>query len=311
MWFLLLCTEIKLGIIEGKIINITFKKLLSKDSFWAWIFILPALLGTFIFIILPVLGSFTISLTKWNLIGSPEFVGIDNYMELFRDKEFYLVILNTFYYAVATTIFGIIIPLILAVFLDKGIKGSEFFKSAYFIPFITPMIVVAIVWEWIFDPNNGILNWVLNANIEWLYDPVVAMPALILVSVWKNIGYNMVIFLAGLQAIPESLNEAAKIDGATGLKCFKNVTLPMLSPTIFFVSIITTISSFQVFDLIYLMTEGGPQNSTMVMVYWMYKNAFEYFKLGKASAIAYVLFFIILLLTLVQWKTRKKWVINE
>ena len=137
------------------------------------------------------------------------------------------------------------------------------------------------------------------------------MPVLIIVSVWKNIGYNMIIFLAGLQSIPDSLFEAAEIDGAVGFKKFKNLTFPMLSPTIFFVFIITTISSFQVFDLIYLMTEGGPENSTTVMVYWMYKNAFEFFKIGQASAIAYVLFFIILVFTMIQWITRKKWVYNE
>lgn len=258
------------------------------------------------------MGSFALSLSKWNLIGTPSFVGLDNYLQLFKDENFYMVLWNTFYYAIATTIFGIIIPLLLAALINKGLKGSNFFKSAYFIPFITPMIVVAIVWEWIFDPGHGVLNWALGgANIKWLYDTHLAMIALILVSVWKNIGYNMVIFLAGLQAIPESLNEAAKIDGASGIKSFLNVTLPMLSPTIFFVSIITTISSFQVFDLIYMMTAGGPQNSTTVMVYWMYKNAFEFFKVGQASAIAYVLFFIILILTLIQWYTRKKWVLNE
>jgi len=288
------------------------KKLLSKDSFWALLFIFPALAGTFVFIIIPIIGSFIISLLKWNLIGTPEFVGFDNYIGLFQDKNFYLVLFNTFYYAVATAIFGIIIPLILALALDKGIKGSGFFKSAYFLPFVTPMIVVALVWEWIFDPGHGILNWILgNKEIAWLYNPQLAMIALIIVSVWKNIGYNMVIFLSGLQAIPESLHEASKIDGATGLKNFFHVTLPLLSPTVFFVLIITTISSFQVFDLIYMMTQGGPQDSTTVMVYWMYKNAFEFFKLGKASAIAYVLFFIILTLTMIQWYTRKKWVLNE
>ncbi len=294
------------------IITSYFKKLMSKDSFWAIVFILPALLGTFLFIIIPIFGSFAISLSKWNLIGTPEFVGFDNYLALLKDKDFYLVLFNTFYYALATTIFGILIPLFLAFVINKGIKASEFFKGAYFIPFITPMIVVAIVWEWIFDPGNGILNWALgNADIKWLYDPQIAMLALILVSVWKNIGYNMVIFLAGLQAIPDSVNEAARIDGASEVKSFFRITIPMLSPTIFFVSIITTISSFQVFDLIYLMTEGGPQSSTTVMVYWMYKNAFEFFKLGKASAIAYVLFFIIFVLTLIQWTTRKKWVLYE
>ena len=220
---------------------------------------------------------------------------------------------NTLYYALITAIFSIILPLILAVALNGKIKGSGFFKIAYFIPFVTPMIVIGIVWTWIFDPNYGILNWVLGVgdNIKWLYDKNYAMPALIIVSVWKNIGYNMVIFLAGLQAIPESINEASEIDGATGIKRLFLVTLPLLSPTVFFVSIMTTISSFHVFDLIYLMTEGGPENSTSVMVYWIYKQAFEFFNIGKASAIAYVLFVIILSLTYIQWVTRKKWVINE
>ncbi|MFA6989244.1 MAG: sugar ABC transporter permease [Candidatus Gastranaerophilaceae bacterium] len=288
-----------------------FERLINEEKFFAWLFILPALLGTFIFIIIPILGSFLISFLKWDLIGSPKFVGFENYLELFKDKIFYDVLLNTFYYAISTTVLGIIIPLILAIILNKGFKGADVFKSIYFIPFVTPMIVVAIVWQWIFDPGHGILNWALNTNLKWLYDTNLAMPALIIVSVWKNIGYNMVIFLAGLQSIPESLFEAAEIDGATGFKKFKNLTFPMLSPTIFFVFIITTISSFQIFDLIYLMTEGGPENSTTVMVYWMYKNAFEFFKIGQASAIAYVLFFIILVFTMIQWKTRKKWVYNE
>ena len=272
---------------------------------------MPALIGMFIFIIIPVLGSFFISLTKWNLISSPEFVGFNNYIELFKDASFYNIMLNTFYYAFITTIFGIIIPLMLAISLDRKIKGASFYKSAYFIPFITPMIVVAIVWAWIFDPGNGILNWTFGLNLTWIYDKNLAMISIIIVSIWKNIGYNMIIFLAGLQAIPETLNEAAKIDGAVGIRKLFKITLPLLSPTIFFVSIMTVISSFQVFDLIYLMTGGGPENSTMVLVFWLYKNAFEYFKVGTASAIAYILFIIILILTIVQWKTRKKWVLNE
>ncbi|HBG49193.1 MAG TPA: sugar ABC transporter permease, partial [Cyanobacteria bacterium UBA9971] len=243
----------------------------------------------------------------------PKIVGLENYTGLFNDPVFYQVLWNTLYYALITAIFSIILPLILAVALNGKIKGSEFFKTAYFIPFVTPMIVIGIVWTWIFDPNYGILNWILGVgnNIKWLYDKDFAMPALIIVSVWKNIGYNMVIFLAGLQAIPESINEASEIDGATGIKRFFLVTLPLLSPTVFFVSIMTTISSFHVFDLIYLMTEGGPENSTSVMVYWIYKQAFEFFNIGKASAIAYVLFVIILSLTYIQWVTRKKWVLNE
>ena len=289
-----------------------FHTLFYNEQFCAWLFIFPAFVGTLIFIIFPIFGSFFFSLTKWNLLGSPHFIGFSNYFELFRDKTFYQVLFNTFYYAAITTIFGIILPLVLAVFLNGKIKGAGFYKTAYFIPFITPMIVVAIVWQWIYDPNYGILNWILhNSSFKWLFDKNLAMIAIIIVSIWKNIGYNMVIFLAGLQSIPDSVNEASEIEGAVGIKRFFLITVPMLSPTIFFVSIMTTISSFQVFDLVYLMTGGGPENSTNVMVYWLYKNAFEYFNIGKASAIAYVLFFIILVLTLFQWKTRKLWVLNE
>lgn len=288
-----------------------FDSLILKESVVAWIFILPAVLGIVIFILFPVLGSFGISLTKWNLISAPKFVGFSNYSELFQDKDFYLVLFNTFFYAIVTTILGIIIPLVLAVAINNRLRASNFFKTAYFIPFVTPMIVVAIVWEWLYDPNYGLLNWILGMPVKWLYDKNLAMLAIIIVSVWKNIGYNMIIFLSGLQAIPDSVNEATEIDGAVGLKKFFLVTFPLLSPTVFFVSIITTISSFQVFDLVYLMTGGGPENSTTVLVYWLYKNAFEYFRLGKASAIAYILFIIILVLAVIQWKTRKRWVINE
>ena len=173
------------------------------------------------------------------------------------------------------------------------------------------MVVVGIVWAWIFDPNIGLLNQVLHIHINWLYDSKFAMPALIIVSVWKLIGYNMIIFLSSLSAISQSMFEAARIDGANSFQTFKNVTVPLLSPTIFFVVIITAISSFQVFDLIYLMTQGGPFDSTNVLVYAIYKNAFEYFNVGRASAIAYVLFVIILVLTLIQWHLRKKLVYNE
>lgn len=291
----------------------SYKKLTASNYFWALIFILPAFLGTLIFIIIPIFISFGLGFIEWDLISPPEFIGVKNYKELFSSDIFYKVLWNTFYYAFATAFLSIIIPLILAYALDRKIKGAAIYKGAYFLPYVTPMIVIAIVWTWIFDPNYGILNWALGVgdSIKWLYDEKFAMPALIIVSVWKNIGYNMIIFLAGLQAIPESVNEASEIDGATGVKRFFFVTLPLLTPTLFFVSIMTVIMSFQVFDLIYLMTEGGPENSTMVMVYWLFKQAFEYFNIGKASAIAYILFIIILLLTLIQWITRKKWVLNE
>lgn len=288
-----------------------FGNLTNNERFAGWVFILPALVGTLIFIIIPVICSFGLSFAKWDLLNPIQFVGLANYREIFSEALFYKILLNTVVFALATSVLGVIIPLVLACILNSKIRGAEFYKTAYFLPFITPMIVIGVVWEWIFDPNIGLLNHVLHLHINWLYDTHFAMPALIIVSVWKLIGYNMVIFLSSLSGISQSMFEAAKIDGANELQTFKNVTVPLLSPTIFFVVIITAISSFQVFDLIYLMTQGGPLNSTNVLVYAIYQNAFEYFNVGKASAIAYVLFVIILVLTLVQWNLRKKLVYNE
>ncbi len=287
------------------------QNIFNNERFAGWVFILPALLGTLIFIVIPVICSFGLSFTKWDLLNPIRFVGLDNYKEIFSEALFFKIFWNTVVFAISTSVLGVIIPLVLACILNSKIRGSEFYKTAYFLPFITPMIVIGVVWEWIFDPNIGLLNHILHLHINWLYDTHYAMPALIIVSVWKLIGYNMVIFLSSLSGISQSMFEAATIDGATPFQTFKNVTIPLLSPSIFFVVIITAISSFQVFDLIYLMTQGGPLDSTNVLVYAIYKNAFEYFNVGKASAIAYVLFFIILVLTLVQWSLRKKLVYNE
>lgn len=286
-------------------------KMSNSERIAAWIFIMPAVLGIIIFILIPIFFSFGLSFAKWDLLNPIEFVGFDNYKEILTEPLFGKILLNTVIFALATSIFGVIIPLILASILNRKIRGSEFFKTAYFLPFITPMIVIGIIWQWIFDPNIGLLNKVLQIHVNWLYDPHWAMPALIIVSVWKLIGYNMIIFLSSLSGISNSMFEAAKIDGASPLETFFYVTIPLLSPTIFFVVIITAVSSFQIFDLIYLMTQGGPLDSTNVLVYAIYKNAFEYFNAGKASAIAYVLFIIILILTLIQWNLRKKLVYNE
>ena len=283
----------------------------NNQRFAGWIFIFPALIGTIIFIIIPVICSFGLSFAKWDLLNPIQFVGLDNYKEIFSEPLFFKILWNTIVFAVSTSVLGVIIPLILACILNSKIRGSEFYKTAYFLPFITPMIVIGVVCEWIFDPNIGLLNHILHLHINWLYDTHYAMTALIIVSVWKLIGYNMVIFLSSLAGISQSMFEAAKIDGANTFQTFKNVTVPLLSPTIFFVVIITAISSFQIFDLIYLMTQGGPLDSTNVLVYAIYKNAFEYFNVGKASAIAYVLFLLKLVLTLCQWNLRKKLVYNE
>lgn len=283
----------------------------KNDGLTALIFILPAVLGTLIFIVIPVIFSFSLSFVDWDLLSPMKFVGLSNFKDVLTDSTFVQVLINTFVFAIASSVFAVIIPLVLACILNTKIRGNNFYKTAYFLPFITPMIVIAIVWQWVFDPNIGLLNQILHTHIKWLYDVRFAMPALIAVSVWKLIGYNMIIFLSGLSTINQEVLEAAKIDGANSWQVFKNVTVPLLSPTIFFVIVITSISSFQVFDLIYVMTQGGPDNSTMVLVYSIYKYAFEYFDVGKASAIAYILFAIIFVLVLCQWKLRKKMVYNE
>ena len=286
------------------------QNLLNNDTFFIILFLSPALFGILIFIFIPLISSFILSFCDWNLLSDITFVGLDNYKSVLFSPDFHHICKNTLIFAVTTTVFGVLIPLILASVLNTKIRGSEFFKTVYFLPFITPMVVLAIVWAWIFDPSYGLVNSVLKSNLQWLYDKNLAMVVVIFVSVWKLIGYNMVIFLTGLSSINSSLFESAKIDGASPAKIFFNITIPQLSPIIFFVMIITTISSFQVFDLIYLMTQGGPSNSTNVLVYLLYQNAFEYFDIGQASAIAYLLFVIIFVLTLAQWKLKSKWV-NE
>lgn len=287
------------------------KKTADSDNFQYKLLILPALIGTLIFIVIPVVFSFGLSFCEWDLLSDIRFAGLKNYFELLTSPNFALILKNTFVFAISVTLIAVVIPVILAAVLNNKIRGSEFFKTAYFLPFITPMIVIAIIWEWIFDPNFGLLNYLLKAHINWLYDTKTALFALIIVSAWKLIGYNMVILLSGFSTISQNIYESAKIDGASSLNTFFKITLPLLSPTIFFVVIITTISSFQVFDLIYLMTQGGPMDSTNVLVYWIYKNAFEFFNIGAASAGAYILFVIVFVLTVIQWNIRKKWVFSE
>lgn len=278
-----------------------FRILKDNEIFAGYVFILPAIAGTLLFIVIPIFCSFTLSFTRWDLLNPIEYVGLSNYKAVLTEPVFIKILINTFVYAVSTTVFGVLIPLILASVINSKIKGSEFFKTAFFLPFITPMIVIGIIWEWIFDPNIGILNHLLHLHINWLYDTHFAMPALIIVSVWKLIGYNMILFLTGFATINNDVLDAAKTDGANAVQIFIKVTIPMIKPTIFFVTIVTAISSFQVFDLIYVMTEGGPLDSTNVLVYAVYKNAFMYFNIGKASALAYILFAIIFVLAIIQF----------
>ena len=270
------------------------------------LFVLPAIVGTFIFVIIPIFCSFALSFTEWNLLGDIKFVGIENYKTVLFEKEFLQIFVNTLVFAISTTIFAVIIPLVIASILNSKIKCAELFKTIYFLPFITPAIVIAIVWAWIFDPNIGLVNSIFKMHLTWLFDTHLAMPVLIFVSVWKLIGYNVILFLTGFTTINSNLYEAARIDGAGKIQIFKEITLPLLSPTIYFVTLVTAISSFQIFDLIYVMTAGGPENSTNVIVYSIYKYAFEYFDIGKSCALAYILFVIIFILICLQNLILKK-----
>ena len=270
------------------------------------LFVLPAIVGTFIFVIIPIFCSFALSFTEWNLLGDIKFVGIENYKTVLFEKEFLQIFVNTLVFAISTTIFAVIIPLVIASILNSKIKCAELFKTIYFLPFITPAIVIAIVWAWIFDPNIGLVNSIFKMHLTWLFNTHLAMPVLIFVSVWKLIGYNVILFLTGFTTINSNLYEAARIDGAGKIQIFKEITLPLLSPTIYFVTLVTAISSFQIFDLIYVMTSGGPENSTNVIVYSIYKYAFEYFDIGKSCALAYILFVIIFILICLQNLILKK-----
>ena len=264
------------------------------------LFVLPALTGTFIFIIIPIFCSFLLSFTHWDLLNEITFAGLENYKSVLTEPEFLQILANTFVYAITTTLFAVIIPLLIASALNTKIRGSEVYKTIYFLPFITPAVVIAIVWSWIFDPNIGLVNTLFKTHLTWLFDTHLAMPVLIFVSVWKLIGYNVVLFLTGFSTINQNVYEAAKIDGAGVSEIFWNITIPLLKPTIYFVTLITAISSFQIFDLIYVMTSGGPNNSTNVIVYSIYKYAFEYFDIGKSCALAYILFLIIFILAAFQ-----------
>ena len=273
-----------------------------KNNIAGLYFVLPAVIGTFIFIIIPIFCSFALSFTDWDLLNDIKFVGLDNYKAVLTESVFSQILLNTIVYAFSVTVFAVIIPFLIAGILNTKLRGAEWFKTIYFLPFITPAVVIAIVWSWIFDPNVGAVNEIFKTNLTWLFDTHLAMPVLIFVSVWKLIGYNTVIYLMGFASINSEIYEAAKIDGANLPQIFRYINLPLLKPTTYFVMLVTLISSFQVFDLIYVMTSGGPNDSTNVIVYAIYKYAFEYFDVGKSCALAYILFGVIFLFAFLQKK---------
>lgn len=278
-----------------------------------YLYILPNFIGFFIFMAVPIIIGFAISLTDYNGFNQMNFIGINNYINMFHDEYFRVSLWNNVLYSLITVPGTIIVSLLLALAVNKGVKGSDLFKTMFFLPNITSMVAVGIVWAMIFNPTTGPVNSILRSigitnPPMWLGASSTALLTIMLVAIWKQAGYYMIIFIAGLQAIPRQLYEAASIDGASSINKFFKITLPMLSPTMFMVLILNIIGSFQVFDLISIMTNGGPGSSTNVLVYRIYQEGFQNLKFGYASAMAYFLFLIVLIITLIQFRGQKKWV---
>ncbi|MFQ5795685.1 MAG: carbohydrate ABC transporter permease [Candidatus Bipolaricaulia bacterium] len=288
---------------------------LRSKRFWAdtaraYLYLLPAfvILGTFTFY--PVYRSFALSLFDWDFINPiKRFIGLGNYRELLQDELFWKSLWNTVYYVLGSVVPTMALALGVAVLLNARIKGRSIFRTSFFIAYITPTVAATLVFRWIYDRDFGLVNYFLGrvgiGPIDWLNSPEFTMPAVILLSIWKYIGFQIVIFLAGLQNIDRQFYDAAKVDGASSWQLFRRITLPLLSPTIFFVLIISSIGAFKVFDEIYVLFpggRGGPLNSSMTIVVYLFQKAFGEWRMGYASAAAYVLFFIIFILTLIQMK---------
>lgn len=288
-------------------------KLTKRNRMIAYAFLAPNFIGFLIFTLIPVIGSLGMSFLKWENINSFKFVGLKNYLQLFRDSGFKISFINTVIYTLGTVPLIMIFALGFAILLNKGVKGAKFIRAVHFFPYISSIVAVAVVWQLLYHPNLGPINQFLrfigiHNPPKWTSSSQWALPAVMLMSVWKTAGYYMIIYLAGLQEIPAALYEAAEVDGANVWEKFRHITLPMLTPVTFYVAIMSIIASFQVFTQIFIMTGGGPGRSTSVLVYLIYQEAFVNFNFGYASAMSMVLFASIMLITLVQLKWQNKWV---
>jgi len=291
------------------------KRMRYKHQQWLWgyLLLLPALIGFFVFMLYPMFTGVYLSFTAWGGFGPVKWVGLENWIKLLHDKHFLKAVWNTVYYTLGILAIGVPLALLLALLLNqKFLRGRNFFRAVYYLPVISMMVAVSMLWKWLLSPNHGLVNYFLGfiglPKINWLLDPRWAMPGLILMSIWKGTGFNMVIFLAGLQGIPKMYYEAAEIDGANSWHKFRYVTLPLLSPTTYFIVITTMIHSFQIFQQAYILTEGGPREATTTIVYYIYKNAFEWFQMGYACTQAVLLLVILVLATLFQQWLQKRWV---
>jgi multiple sugar transport system permease protein len=284
---------------------------------WVGFFLFPSLAGLLVFMIIPMLASLALTFYEWDPLIPTHFtfLGLENYRTLIKDADFWAALRHTLFFI------GGYIPLVLAtglgvaLLMNQKLIGRTFFRGAFFMPVISAWVAVALMWTWIFNPKFGIVNYLLGlvgiTGPAWLYDPNWAMPAIILTSVWKDTGFVMVLFLAGLQNIPQEYYEAAALDGANFWGKFRYITLPLLSPIVFFTLIISLINSFQVFDQVWIMTQGGPAGSTSVLVEQIVNNSFRYGRMGYAATLSWVLFLIVFAVTIFQTRMQKNWVTYE
>jgi multiple sugar transport system permease protein len=287
-----------------------------KEILWGYMFITPLIVGKVVFFLFPAAVSFMIAFTDWDGLGSPEFAGLQNFIKLWQDESFVHSLKNTVNFVLIAIPLSICLSTLFAVLLNQKIRGRSIFRTIYFLPVVTMPIAVGIVWQWLYNSEYGLVNailaWFHIKPIDWLLDPNLIILSIALVWVWQSIGNNMVILLAGLQDISSSYYEAAELDGCGLFNKFFNITLPLLTPSLFFVVVISLLQSFQVFDLTYIMVKSSVDSSLLdsarTIVYSIYENGFKFFSMGYASAQAWVLFFILFVITLFQMYVQKKWV---
>lgn len=290
-------------------------RLMRGERFWVWVFLAPVLIGLLLVSLGPVVSVITLSFADWEILTPPHFVGIENYQRLLADRTFAIALSNTAYYVLMMVPVTSVLALLLALLMNQKLRVIAWYRTVYFMPVVTSTVAVALVWSWIYAKDFGLLNYMLRffgvEPIAWLNSSYWAMLAISIMSVWGNVGQGMIIFLAGLQAIPQSYYEAAEVDGANSWQRFFKITLPLITPSLFFYFIITMIDAFQMFEQIYVMTRGRPTDVTITIVYSIYRNAFHNFKMGYASTQAIVLFAVIMGLTLIYWRTQEKWVVYD
>lgn len=288
---------------------------MRQRRIWGLIMVSPWVIGFLLFTLGPMIASLYFSVTNYSVLKPPSFVGLDNYRELlFEDARHGTALYNTIYYTAFQVPLSLLLALSVAILLNQGLPGENVFRTIYYLPSVVSGVAMAMLWLWLLDPNVGMVNevlgWVGIRGPQWLHSPVWSKPGLILMSMWR-IGGSMVIFLAGLQGVPQELYDAAMADGATWWHKIRHVTLPLITPTIFFSLIMGIIGSFQVFTNSYIMTEGGPVNSTLFYVLYLYWNAFSFLRMGYASAMAWILFVIMMVFTLAQFAAARRWVYYE